>query len=86
MRLFGFEVTRAKLSNIIVSQDTLAKLAVDSGGSIRIPQVFRRKKHKIRWLIPKCEAKKIGRKIGKTTPYSGRLRLSFCYPLKSIMS
>jgi len=37
MRLFGFELTRAN-KKPIVSMDTLAKLAVDSGGSIRIPQ------------------------------------------------
>ena len=37
MRLFGFEITRAKTGTII-SQDTLAKMALDSAGSIRIPQ------------------------------------------------
>jgi hypothetical protein len=39
MRILGFDIIRAKPGEgIILSQDALAKLAVDQGGSIRIPQ------------------------------------------------
>jgi len=39
VRLLGFDISRRKPSGgIILSQDALAKLAVDQGGNIRIPQ------------------------------------------------
>ena len=39
VRLLGFDITRATPGRgIILSQDALARLAVDQGGSIRIPQ------------------------------------------------
>ena len=39
MRIFGFDIRRAvKAAGVTFSQDALAKLAVDQGGSIRIPQ------------------------------------------------
>jgi hypothetical protein len=39
MRILGFDIIRAKPGEgIILSQDALAKIAVDQGGNIRIPQ------------------------------------------------